>query len=37
MLCLEIAAPEYLVIELVVVLFEKLDSLCVGNTAEFGI
>ena len=37
MLCLEIAAPEYLVIEFVVVLFKELYSLCVGNMAEFGI
>ena len=37
MLCLEIAAPEYLVIEFVVVLFKEFYSLCVGNMAEFGI
>ena len=37
MLCLEIAAPEYFVIELIVVLFKELYSLCVGNMAEFGI
>ena len=37
MLRLEIAAPEYLVIEFVVVLFEDADSLGVGYMTELGI
>ena len=36
MLCLEIAAPEYLVIELIVVLFKELYSLCVGKILFMG-
>ena len=36
-LSLKVAAPEYFVIECVIVLFKKLDRLCVSNMTEFGI
>ena len=37
MLSLKIAAPEYLVIKLVIVLFQKLDCFRVGNMAKLGV
>ena len=37
MLSLKVAAPGYLVVELVVVLFQDLNGLGVGNAAELGV
>ena len=37
MLSLKVAAPEYLVVKLVIVLFQKLDCLSVGNMAKLGV
>ena len=37
MLSLKVTAPEYLVIKLVIVLFQNFYSLCIGNMGKFGI
>ena len=37
MLGLKVAAPGYLVVELVIMLLQDLNSLGVGHTAELGI
>ena len=37
MLSLKVAAPGYLVVELVVVLLQDLNGLGVGNAAELGV
>ena len=37
MLCLKVAAPEYLVVKFVIVLFQKLDRLCIGYMSELRI
>ena len=37
MLCLQVAAPEYFVIKVVVILFQDLDGFGVGHMAELGV